>query len=152
MCPKALVDSLVPDKLPPPPPENNDYEYQPTPPRTNPPIGPRFMMHMWHCKEEVPEKDFFCKRFPKKKDGPCKFAWDDSPMTNLGWGLHIVETLNISLIVWIVFGFTAIGGVVFGITWTLLKNDISGAYTVASYITALLTLLLMAIMSVIARI
>ncbi len=106
-------------------------------------------MHMWHCPEEVPEKDYFCKFFPKKKYEPCKFEYD-SPLPNLGWGLHIVETLNISLVVWILFGFTAVAGMIFGVFWSLLKSDVSGAYTIASYITALLTLLLMAIASAIA--
>jgi hypothetical protein len=144
------VDSLVADQLPPPPPVNNDYEYHPIP-VTKPPIGHNYMMHLWHCPREVPEEEFFCKRFPKKA-GPCRFSRDDSPTTNLGWGLHIVETLNISLIVWMVFGLTAFAGIAFGIAWTLLKDDISGAYTVVSYITSLLTLLLMAIMSNIAGI
>jgi NADH:ubiquinone oxidoreductase subunit 6 (subunit J) len=58
--------------------------------------------------------------------------------------------LNVSLLVCITFGFTAISGLIFAICWTLLKDDISGAYTVASYITALMTLLLMAVMSVVA--
>jgi hypothetical protein len=104
---------------------------------------------MWHCKEEVPEKDFFSKRFPKKIREPCQFTWDDSQTANLGWGLHIVESLNVALLVWIAFAFTAVAGLVFGISWTVMKDDVSGAYTVASYITALMTLLLMAVMSVI---
>jgi hypothetical protein len=83
---------------------------------------------------------------------PCTFAWDDDPATNLGWGLHFVETLNISLIIWILFGLTLASGLIFGISWNILRDDISGAYTVASYITALMTFLLMALMSVIAGI
>jgi hypothetical protein len=75
------VDSLVKDQLPPPPPENVEYDYQPMPPRTKPPIPPKFMMHMWHCKEEVPERDYFSRRFPKKKERPCEFSWDDGPQS-----------------------------------------------------------------------
>jgi hypothetical protein len=48
------------------------------------------------------------------------------------------------------FGFTAVLGLIFGISWNLLRDDISSAYTVSSYITALITLLLMDVMSVIA--
>ncbi|KAH6716764.1 hypothetical protein BKA61DRAFT_310461 [Leptodontidium sp. MPI-SDFR-AT-0119] len=150
MGPNGLVYSLVPDQLPPPPPDNLEYEYFPAPPQTRPPICPRFMAHLWHCKEEVPEQNFFCKRFPKKKDTPCIFTSDNEPTANLGWGLHIVEVFNISLIVWILFGFTAISGLIFSISWTLLRDDISGAYAVASYITALTALLLMAITTTIA--
>jgi hypothetical protein len=104
------------------------------------------MMHLWYCKEEFGSGDFYFKRLPKKKKEPCRFVRGDSPTSNVGWGIHVVETLNISLVVWILFGLTAISGLVFGISWTLLRDDISGAFTVASYVTALITLLLMAVM------
>lgn len=146
------MDNLVPDQIPPPPGEGSEYEYSPVPPQSKPPIGPKYMMHMWHCKEEVPDKDFFCKRFPKKKNTPCSFAWEDGPASNLGWGLHFVEAWNVSLTVWTLFAFTLTSGLAFGISWSILKDDISGAYTVASYITALTTFFLMAIMSAIAGI
>ena len=151
MYPKELVDSLIPDQLPPPPPENDDYEYAPMPARTKPPVPKKLMMHLWHCREELAPGNFFSKRFPKKKKEPCKYVLDESPTANLGWGLHIVETLNVPLIVWILFGFTAISGLTFGISWSLLKDDVSGAFTVASYMTALMTLLVMAVMSALTR-
>jgi hypothetical protein len=110
------------------------------------------MMHLWHCREEVAPGDFFSKRFPKKKSEPCKFVLDDNPTANVGWGLHIVETPNIPLILWILFGLTSVSGLVFGISWSLLRNDVSGAFTISSYITAWMTLLVMAVMSVLTRI
>jgi hypothetical protein len=117
-----------------------------------PPIGPKFMMHMWSCKEETPDKDFFYKRFLKKKNVPCTFTWDEDPASNLGWELHFVESLHISLIICILFGFTVAAGLIFSISWAILRDDLSGAYTIASYLTALMTLLLMAVMSAIAAI
>ncbi|PMD51257.1 uncharacterized protein K444DRAFT_707303 [Hyaloscypha bicolor E] len=152
LYPKELVDSLIPDRLPPPAPDNVEYEYLPMPPQTQPPVPQKLMMHLWHCRDEFAPGDFYSKRFPKKKKQPCKFILDDSPTANLAWGLHMVETLNMSLIIWILFGLTAVSGLIFCISWSLLRNDVSGAFTVSSYITALMTLLIMAVMSVFTRI
>ena len=80
---------------------------------------------------------------PKKKNEPVNFC-ADSDEENIGWGLHFVEGFNHAMITYIMFGSTMIVGLVFGVCWTVLKHDVQDAWTISAWITAVMTLGLMA--------
>ena len=60
-----------------------------------------------------------------------------------GWGLHFVEGLNRALAVTVVFAVSLLLGVVFAVCWTVWRQDIQGAFGVASYVTSAVTLAVM---------
>jgi hypothetical protein len=60
-----------------------------------------------------------------------------------GWGLHFVEGLNSALAVTVMFSVSLILGVVFAICWSIWKQDVQGAFGVASYVTSVITLAVM---------
>lgn len=112
-----------------PPPENSDYCYTPVPVDLIPPVGEGRLMHLFNnpdCAEDV----LAClDRFPKKVRE--KLVCGDKAIVP-GWGLHLEEEVckTKTAIVYIV---CVLVSSIWGILWTVLGHDISGAFTVSAY-------------------
>jgi hypothetical protein len=63
--------------------------------------------------------------------------------SNIGWGLHFVETLNTSLGVLVMFIVSTVLGLVFAVCWSVWRMDVQGAFGVAAYISSVATLAVM---------
>ena len=54
-------------------------------------------------------------------------------MLTKGWGLYYEEGWNIGVIILVTAGVVTLGSLLFGVCWTVLKDDIQGAWGVSSY-------------------
>jgi len=142
LCPEDLVDHIVSDKLPP---TINEYDFVPPPPlKKCPPIGAAHMMHLFTSCSAAPLKtSLYLRHIPKRRDKALSFR-SDLIEGNTGWGLHFVEVLNSSLAVTVMFSISVILGIVFAICWSIWRKDVQGAFGVASYVTSVITLAVMA--------
>ncbi|KAH8803417.1 hypothetical protein F5884DRAFT_861745 [Xylogone sp. PMI_703] len=128
-----LVDVQKQDDIPPP--DHAQYTYKPTPPELIPPIGERYMMHLFQYPSHA-EGDIYClERLPKKLKE--KLKCDGS--SEQGWGLYLVEGLDmrkIWLISFILFGF---GSLLIGVLWAIYEHSIQDAFSIGSYMVAFAT-------------
>lgn len=140
-CPEHLVDSIIPDKVPPTLAED---DFSPAPPlKRLPPIGPEHMMHLFtNCSSIPTDTTLYLRLVPKKRDRPLEVRLDKLD-GNPGWGLHFVEAVNRSLAVTVAFLLSLILGLGFAVAWTVLKKDIQGAFGVAAYVTSVVALAVM---------
>lgn len=118
-----------------PGPKVKQYEYLPRPAETIPPVGPNTFMHFFHNPEHAPTFDHLLNRMPKKIDGRVKIEADAS--TEFGWGIHFIEELSrvrVSILAFVVLLICLL----FGILWTIIKDDIQGGFGVAGFLAAAL--------------
>lgn len=124
------------------PPENEvvskHYEYAPCPLDALPPIPDNIFLH--HLTNPGPHRrPVWLRRLPKKVNDSILGSHDELVT---GWGVHIIEGPN-WLAVWqVAFCIVSTSGV-FGITWSIYRSDVSGAFGVASWMTSVFTILMM---------
>ncbi|KAF3938906.1 hypothetical protein ABW19_dt0200080 [Dactylella cylindrospora] len=119
----------TPDCLPPPAPQV-EYIYE----IKGAPIGQRPMMHYFHnpeCLRPIPG-NYFVSRMPKRRG---RLALDvlASSICETGWGLHFYEELDWGK-VWLGLAVSFIASLLFGMLWSVYRNDIQGAFGVSSYV------------------
>jgi len=124
------------------PPENEvvskHYEYAPCPLDALPPIPDNVFLH--HLTNPGPHRrPVWLRRLPKKVNDSI-LGLNEELVT--GWGVHIIEGPN-WLAVWQVALCIVFTSGLFGILWSVLRSDVSGAFGVASWITSVLTILMM---------
>ena len=115
------------------------YQYDPIPPEYVPPVGENHLMHLYlnpACAND--EHSTLLSLFPKKVYERLMLCQKTGMTT--GWGVHFVEGWNWDQIWSLSIVLLVLGGIVFAVAWTLLEHDIQGAFSVASYLTALLAL------------
>jgi len=88
------------------------------------------------------ETSLYLRHIPKRKEQALSFRPDLFDAIT-GWGLHFVEGLNSALAVTVMFSISLILGIVFAICWSVWKQDVQGAFGVASYVTSVITLAVM---------
>lgn len=76
------------------------------------------------------EETTILDQIPKRMCG--KLEADGQVLTE-GWGLYYEEEWNICLVILGIAGAVVGGSLVFGVCWTVLKDDIQGAWGVSSY-------------------
>jgi hypothetical protein len=141
LCPENLVDHILPNKLPP---TLDEYDFLPPPPvKKCPPIGTSHMMHLFtSCSAQPSDTSLYLRHIPKRKEQALSFR-PDLVDAITGWGLHFVEGLNSALAVTVMFSVSLVLGIVFAICWSVWKQDVQGAFGVASYVTSVITLAVM---------
>ncbi|KAL2069018.1 hypothetical protein VTL71DRAFT_15356 [Oculimacula yallundae] len=127
LLPRSCVDCFEIGSMPPP--DRVDYVYKVVP--SKPPVPPKYMLHVYKHPENGSGTTFCFDRFPKKKNERLHFETDGDVV---GWGIYFTESLHLPMFVTAFFLFTVLTGLVFGICWTVMENDISGAWAVASWI------------------
>ncbi|KAI2903998.1 hypothetical protein CBS63078_5829 [Aspergillus niger] len=112
-------------------PKGKEYDCRPIPPKLSPPIGPRLMMDFFMYPDYIaPNSSLIVQQLPKRACGKLQSEYL-SPTE--AWGIFYKEDWNWAKIWWILaLGFFP-PSLLFGILWTVFKQDISGAFGVASW-------------------
>ncbi|KAJ4351897.1 uncharacterized protein N0V89_007241 [Didymosphaeria variabile] len=98
-----------------------------------PPVGSHYLLHLFKHPEDYDGELIAYLRAPKRRER-LEFG--------MGWGINLVEGF-LAQKVWAVLiaGF-GVGSAVFGILWTIKKDDVQGAFGVAGWIVTLAALVL----------
>jgi hypothetical protein len=127
------------------PPTVDQYEFFPPPPLDMvPPIAADHMVHLLlaECTPIMQVRSFYLEQLPKKKDKPLKFdtTIQVGHTDNTGYGLRFVEKSDPSVIVTFLFALAVLVGLTFGIFWSIFKQDLQNAWTIAAYVVSTMTL------------
>jgi len=97
-------------------------------------------MHYFAHPECLKDKKqaWILAQFPKKLRGEL-VERSDGPVP--GWGIHFEEGWNWYRIKVILFAYVA-GSLVFGVSWTVRRDDMQGAFGVAGYLASTATVFL----------
>ncbi|CAL8584931.1 hypothetical protein XPA_010515 [Xanthoria parietina] len=130
--PSDLVDvRKVPDM--PPAERHDEYLYQRV--ELIPPIGENMMTHWFHQPHKANDQATTFMRSPKKRK--LRLAICPKMGTNIGWGIQLVEGWAMFKLWLLALVISFLGGMVFAVTWAVMKHDIQGAVAVAAYFVAL---------------
>ena len=128
MYKSGLVDIRKIDDIPPES-RRDEYRYNPIPAELIPPVGPNHMMHLFQHPEHAEDETVCLDKIPKKLRERLRLC--PSRGTGLGWGIHFVEGLN-----WVkVWAFGSAGlllSVLFGLVWSVLRDDVQGGFGVTA--------------------
>ena len=124
-----------------------EYDFDPKPPKTNPPVGENFLLHMMFHPEEANGGKAPCSsKIPKRRK---KLQTSTDSGIGLGWGLHFIEGWDYNLFWLVALLLVVIGVVVFFICWTVIRQDAVGAANIAGAIIGLVALLIGSVQAVI---
>lgn len=104
---------------------------------SKPPVPPKWMLHVYKHPEHGSELTYCLDRFPKKMNEKLRFEKDRDV---IGWGIYFTESLHLPMFITVLFLFLISTGLVFGVCWTVMEHDISGAWTVAAWISSVCAL------------
>ncbi len=93
------------------------------------------MMHWFHKPHEADDRAITLMRSPKKRK--LRLAICPQMGTNIGWGIQLVEGWAMFKLWLLALVISFLGGMVFAVTWAVMKHDIQGAIAVAAYFVAL---------------
>ncbi|GLA67416.1 hypothetical protein AtubIFM54640_010734 [Aspergillus tubingensis] len=112
-------------------PKGKEYDCRPIPPKLSPPIGPRLMMDFFNNPQYIaPNSTLIVQQLPKRACGKLQ---NENINPTEAWGIFYKEDWNWAKIWWILaLGFFP-PSLLFGVLWTVFKQDISGAFGVASW-------------------
>jgi hypothetical protein len=130
MYKKEFVDVRKENEVPSP--EDTEYRYIPAPPEIVPPVGSKYLMHVFQSPDCAEEEPLCLARFPKKLNGKLTCKGVIKP----GCGLQFVEGLDSKKIWIIVFVFFGLGSLIIGIAWAVLERSIQDASAIAAYMLA----------------
>ncbi|KAI8666162.1 hypothetical protein NCS57_00840200 [Fusarium keratoplasticum] len=112
-------------------PNGSEYECSPVPSKFSPPIGARLMMDFFTNPDDIePDSTLVLRQLPKWTGGNLQ-----TPRAEVveAWGIYYKEDWDWTKIWWILgIGFFP-PSLLFGILWGILKQDIQGAFGVASW-------------------
>ncbi len=108
----------------------DEYSYRPMPADFIPPIGENHMMHLYTYPEEAEHTGICLGKIPKKTEG---LAWlpAHSQGSKVGWGLQFVEGLDLTKL-WVSGFIGFMISIMFGIAWSILKDDMQSGFAVAA--------------------
>lgn len=105
---------------------NHDYDF--TPNDLLPPVGGRYLLHLFKHPQEYDDEVVAYLSIPKKSD---------RLHHGIGWGITLTEGYLPERI-WLFVLFTfVLFGCIFAVVWTVKEHDIQGAFGVASFLTTL---------------
>ena len=133
--PSSATPSIPPyDKL-----AEFKYKYDPIPPEYIPPVGENHLMHLYHHPECAHDsRALLLSLFPKKVLERLVVCPQRGMST--GWGVHFVEGWNSDRLWLVGLLLFVLGSFAFAVAWWVLEHDVQGAFSVATYITSLLAL------------
>lgn len=92
-------------------------------------------MHMYHHPDDAGDGTFCLTRFPKKTREQLQVP--KCGEAQAGWGIHYVEGLNWQK-VYAAGMVVCLLSLVFGLAWSILRNDVQGGFGVSAYMLAFL--------------
>ncbi len=87
-------------------------------------------MHMYHHADDAGDGTFCLTRFPKKTREQLQVP--KCGEAQAGWGIHYVEGLNWQK-VYAARMVVCLLSLVFGLAWSILRNDVQGGFGVSAY-------------------
>lgn len=118
-----------------PPKSEKDYRYSPAPPEIIPPVGENLLMHLYEHPEDADDDAFCLDRIPKKLRERLVRPQRGS---GRGWGVHLKEGLNMKKMC--IFGLLGLFcSALFGVIWSVKRDDVQGGFGVAAFVMAALT-------------
>lgn len=119
-------------------PDRDDIGYLFFPSDLIPPVGERYLMHLFHHPEDYEDETITYKRIPKKRGGKLRVAERDD--IEVGWGIHLVEGF-LAYKIWTLFtSIFVLVSITFGVAWAIKRGDVQGAFGVAAYVCSFATL------------
>lgn len=112
-------------------PSHHPYNFEPS--DLMPPVGSKYLLHLFMHPEDYDEELVTYKRAPKRRER-LQFG--------MGWGINLVEGFQGQKVWAFLMACFSIGSGVFGILWTVKKDDVQGAFGVAGWIVTLAVLVL----------
>lgn len=109
--------------------------YEPTPPATNPPIGPNLLMHLFEYPDHAEVTPVLYKRIPRK----LRAKLEACPIqgSSAGWGIHYVEGLDrLTMYIYGCVGFAI--ALVMAVIWASIRDDVQGGFAIAGFLIAFL--------------
>lgn len=89
------------------------------------------MLHYFKHPHLIDEREqSILNQLPKRNCGELQA---DGRIPAEGWGLYYEEDWDFRLIIGVIAGVTIVASIVFGVSWTLDRDDIQGAWGVSSY-------------------
>lgn len=137
VCPRQLVSNLTQNRIPPST-QHAQYMLRPWPDDRVPRLCSDYLMHHFEYPECGDGIDLCLDQFPKKLKSQLEWCRNEE---NIGWGIYFIEGIHVAKLCLALFALAS-GSLVFGVVYWYKTKDIQGAYTVASYMTALTGLLL----------
>lgn len=110
----------------------DEYAYDPVDSNLLPPVGEERMTHLLHHPEHADDSFEVGTSLPKKRNR--RILPNDAVENRVGWGVHLHEDwiperlLALTLILFVGVSLA------FGICWSILKHDISGAFAVSAWV------------------
>lgn len=121
----------------PPETQRDTYVYRPMPAEFEPPIGKNQMKHLYDHPDHADNIPVCFARVPRKLHE--RLFYKSLADRNEGWGVCFIEGVSWSR--GCLFGLVGVmASTMFGVAWTVLKDDIQGGFGVASYMLAVLVL------------
>ena len=128
-----LVDIQMTNILPPE--TREDYRYHPAPPEIIPPVGENLLMHLYEHPEDADDDAFCLDRIRKKLR---ERLVRPQRGRGVGWGVHLKEGLNLKKTC--IFGLPGLFfSALFGVIWSVKRDDVQGGSGVAAFVMAALT-------------
>lgn len=123
--------------------DSKEYQCRPAPkvqPNYFPVIGSRELTHYFLKPHafNVPQR-IILNQLPKRACGQLASSPDEA---QLGWGIHFNEGWHWRTIYFVTVVILTIGSLLFGITWSITKSDIQGAFAITASWMALAPILL----------
>jgi hypothetical protein len=123
-----VVDNL-------PPPTRKDYSYKIVDCR--PPVPLKWMIHIFKHPDFGSEVTLCLERFPKRIKE--QLHWKNGEEV-VGWGIYFSEHIHVPMVLTTLFLFMIFSSLIFGTCWSILEHDVSGAFTIAAWITSIAAL------------
>ncbi|KAF2146984.1 uncharacterized protein K452DRAFT_263263 [Aplosporella prunicola CBS 121167] len=122
-------------KCPDMPPRSQHYDYDHAPDELIPPVGDKYLMHMFMHPEDHDSEVIAYARFPKKRGQKVEGG--------LAWGVHLVEGFLADRVWLLLMGFFVLGSIVFAVVWAVMRHgDVQGAFGVAAWLLTLAALVI----------
>lgn len=129
---RQLVDIHAKNDIPPQS-HKDEYEYLPMPAQTIPPVGSNLLLHFLLHPDHASPNRVILPSIPKRKRN--KLEPDPIKGSGVGWGIEVVNGTNQFKI--FIYGlFACLTSMVFGIVWSVVKDDIQGGFGVAAFMIA----------------
>jgi hypothetical protein len=121
----------------PPEAQRDNYLYRPMPATFEPPIGKNQMRHLYDHPDHADDLPICFSRVPRKLRE--RLSVTPATGTNDGWGICFIESLSWPRVCMLgLLGILA--STIFGMAWTVAKDDIQGGFGVASYMLGVIVL------------